>query len=192
MSNCRRKSAYVPPRFEEASKLAVEHGLELVKINNPSGADQYRLSGNGWYKELYPSVCRICCPEKSRQGPFIAMRGGQKWSLVDVVKACIKAIESQNKKSTAPKVPPPGEPIDIDVEIFLLLSILEAIKGNDSDENDTTAMESVLSDLRHIATYRGVDFDQAIEASESCWKLDLRDSDDQSGWFDKWETRKGH
>ena len=191
MSQNKRRREKVPHLFEEAKELAGEHGLELSKTSCEGGIQQYRISGTGWYKDLYPDVCRIYCPERSRQGPFISMRRGERWNLVDIVNACVSALLRQGKKANVPKIPVPGESVTIHTEVTILMFLLEAMMADDPEGDITTSIADLLSDLRHIASYRNLDFDEIVADSESCWKADVDGEPGLKDCFDEWEKTNG-
>jgi len=93
----------------EAMTVADKAGLALLVISSVSSPPaecvdvkvvHYRIEGLGgsWFKEIYPDLQRISCPDKDKQGPFISMQIGRTWSLLDVVKACVAETARQVKK----------------------------------------------------------------------------------------------
>lgn len=153
--------------FELAAKLASENGMTLRPLayaSSPDDVTQYRIEGpeGAWYKELYPGNQRIYCPDKARQGPFVAMQIGKHWSLLDVVRACIKAVSKE------PKTPTPKTAVGITGDAadtrVLLRQILAAISRTEGAEPQS-ALRDLLTDLRHVADHLKLDFAMATDGS---------------------------
>lgn len=154
--------------FDEAAKLAEANGMVLAKLayaGNPNDVTQYRLTGprDAWYKDLYPGPQRIFCPDKSKQGPFISMRINQRWNLVDIVRACIKAISKEQ----------PAQALTIDSRMFTgdsdntqavltsLITAVSVLEGTDMQG----AIRDVMTDLRHVSDKLQLDFHMAEDGS---------------------------
>lgn len=146
MSEPRRKTDL---KFSEAVILAKENYLELTQAT----PEQYRIEAKdqSWYKELFPKQQRIFCPDKVKQGPFISMRIGQKWDLVDIVKACLKAMAKEQAN--------PKTPVVDNKNLFsgtaedtqeVLIKLIKAVTDFEAADKQG-ALRDLMTDLRHVA-----------------------------------------
>lgn len=72
--------------FEEARKLAYEHGMILIQHTDV----HYTLSANNWRLNLYPGNQRLYHDKKHKKPPFLEVP--ENWTLKDIVDACIKEV----------------------------------------------------------------------------------------------------
>lgn len=178
----RRRRTQAGRGFDEAAKIAQEHGMTLRSLayaDKPSDVTQYRIEGpNGeWYKNLYPGNQRIYCPDKAKQGPFVAMKIGQRWDLVDVVKACIKAMESDRYKRKMAEQNRPdmfsGDAIDTREAIVQLVSAIVKTEGTTEQE----AFRDLITDIRHVCDARKWNFEEAMKGSYEVYLEEKADPD---------------
>ena len=157
-------------KFAEAEALARANGLTLKKfsVGDTPMDTHYRIGSDACYKEISPVNQRIYCPDKKKQGPFISMKFGKKWNLLDVVTACV--AESQKRDSKEPKRSGAvgtdalldGSPKHTRMVLQIIMSKLV-----DSQECDDMqcALRDLLTDIRHIADKKELDFSRACDGS---------------------------
>ena len=85
------RAEYSEATFNEAKKLGRDHGIAVSCVAD--GCYQMRHA-SGWIINMYPRRSG-CTPrmyhDPHHRGPFLDLP--QKWTLLDAVKAAIKAIE---------------------------------------------------------------------------------------------------
>jgi len=175
-------------RYAAAVKLAEENGLTMRKLvfeDTPGEIAVYRLSGSKWYKDIYPAKKRIHCPERSRQGPFIAMSRKSDWTLLDVVKVCVKAINKMDRQQqpvrayTQSCVQPDYEwfPEDNRKALLEMLERLAKTESTDGTPDYWMAFSGMLADMMHLGEYKKFDFKAAIEEATNMYSEDKEDSE---------------
>jgi hypothetical protein len=154
--------------FEEAADLATKNGMQLRALayanSGPEDVTQYRIEGDGWFKDIYPGTQRIYCPDKSKQGPFVSMKIGKRWGLVDLVNACIKAVARQASVTRGPTGS--SELLDGNAEhtrilLAMLIGNIAATEGTEPQG----ALRDLLTDLRHVSDHLKLDYHSAEEGA---------------------------
>jgi hypothetical protein len=189
--NNQQRREVVAKDFEAAAKLAAENGLSLRALafaGSPGDVTQYRIEGpyNSWFKDIYPGNQRIYCPDKKKQGPFINMCFGKHWGLLDVVRACLKAIAKEPKPVVGP-APAGREDLITGVagDTRKLLVGLIAEIGQHEGAEPQSALRDLFTDLRHVVDHLKLDFHAAEDGS---YEVYLEEKDDlEWSFFDEEE-----
>lgn len=156
--------------FKEAVELATKNGLILREV----APSKYRIEGLGWFKELFPQHQRIFCPDKAKQGPFVAMKIGKRWDLVSVVKASVAAMRKAPSKKAGGVPPYSGESEDSQQALALLINAVEAFECH----NKQFALRDLMTDLRHVTDRLGLDFHKACDGSYAVY---LEEKEEEAG-----------
>lgn len=172
--------------FAAAEVLATEHGMKLTAMtSNLDSKRVYRIEGPGgeWYKDIYPDTQRIYCPDRKKQGPFVAMRIGQRWTLLDLVRVCVNVVAKEAREKS--KAPPVVAMNTLSGDAYdnrqILLRMLEATER--AEECDTqSAFRDILTDMCHIAGIKGVDMDLAVECATAVY---IEERDDPEFNFER-------
>lgn len=165
--------------FAEASKLASANGMSLRPLayaDNPGDVTQYRIEGPGgrWFKDLYPGAQRIYCPNRAKQGPYVSIPQGARWTLLDIVKLCVRAQHKFEEDKSEPRYRQlfSGDSDDTKVAIAKLVDAVELAEGTDKHG----AFRDILTDARHVAKKLGLDFSELVIGSYDVW---VEESDEE-------------
>jgi hypothetical protein len=160
--------------FEEAQKLAADNKMVLRPLafanGDPGDITQYRITGpdNTWFKDVYPGSRRIYCPDRAKQGPFVGMPKDRDWTLVDFVRACVKAMHADMKYATRhPELPGQetvvitGDATDNRLILRQMIDKITMVEGT----THQAALRDLLTDLRHVVDVLKLDIEEALKGS---------------------------